>query len=165
MADQVAFNQSLQDRITSLKKKQRELELIAQVVDFANALPAKETDFKDVAQRVADLFISFSNRAMDNLNGPVERKAPAAVQAVPSPVKEESVQNVAPSNEGTQISVGDKLLFLQSWKHLEKAKVKVGDKYGVVRGLDAPHVIVVLDDNTNVKIIPANLDIIQKGRN
>lgn len=161
MADQNSFNSTLQDRISALKKKQRELELIAKVVEFATNLPSQEQEFKDVAEKVASLFISFSNKAMDNLSSEKVSVTASPAKIVKSePVAVEPAKPQPPAEP----SVGEKLKFLQTWKHLENKKVKVEDKFGTVRGLDAPRVVIVLEDGNTVNIEPEKLNVVQKGR-
>lgn len=156
------FKDSLSNQIDALKKKQRELELIAEVVESVNGITAKETIYQDVSDRVRDLFTSFANRAIQVAEK--GRLAPAQAPAISEPKIPVGAKPDIEEQTAVMPPAGDipnKIKFAMAHRHLGDARVKVGDVEGVVRGIDAPYIIVITDDNRTLQVSPEKLTIIQ----
>jgi hypothetical protein len=165
-ADQSSFNQTLQNNIQNLKKKQRELELIAKVVDFVGKLPDEEADFKDTAEKVRDLFTQFSAKTIELIEAGAltGRRLPKPTQAALPDLQEAP----RPEDNGATVSKlptpqPDKLQFLIAWRHMDGKRVKIGEEMGTVRGCDAPELVVALDNGTTARVRPETLQMNQQA--
>jgi len=163
------FTESFSNQLTSLKKKQRELELVAQIVEAVGAITDKETEHKEVANRIKDLFTSFANRAIQTsetlvtkvqiVSGHGGGSTEVRVSEKGAGVPDNTPQNLPPTPPAGDI--GSKIKFGLAYRHLANARVKVGDQEGIVHGIDAPHIIVITDDNQALKVSPDQLVILQ----
>lgn len=166
-ADQNSFNQTLQNNIQNLKKKQRELELIAKVVDFVGKLPDEESEFKDTAEKVRDLFTQFSAKTIELIEAGAltGRRLPKPAAAPAS--QPELTEAPRPEDNGAVVSKlptpqPDKLQFLIAWRHMDGKRVKIGEEMGTVRGCDAPELVVALDNGTTMRVRPETLQMNQQ---
>lgn len=161
------FKDSLSEQMAALKKKQKELELISQIVDYVAKLTSEQTENKEVADKVRDLFTAFANRVVQS----PEKKTQSIDIPTPS-LKVEGVQVVPSNSENDRVlvqmkptgDIGSKIKFAMAYRHLENARVKFGDQEGTVRGIDAPNIVIQTDSGQTLEIPPQELTILQGKR-
>ena len=150
--------------MASLKKKQKELEMIALVVEFVNKITGDEKDYPEVANRVKELFVSFSNRVIQAAEKPVKSSQPLPPSSRPVP---QGVPDTTPKDLPASPPAGDvsnKIKFAMAYRHLENAKVKIGEAEGIVRGLDAPNLVVMLSNGTQMEVAPDKVTVVQAAQ-
>jgi hypothetical protein len=132
------LKERFQNQLIDLKKRQRKYELIVQVAEYLADLPEKEKDYPDVAEEVAVTFSAFATKFLDRMEAQEPEVAPAQVTPTTKP---------RPKLQPKEAGVEDKLQFLMQHRHLENKAVKglTDDNQpaeGVVKGLDAPYLVV-----------------------
>lgn len=165
------FKDALSSQLTTLRKKQRELELISEALEAVQTVISKESEHKDIAEKVGKAFQGFANQIIQGVSQPIRTIGYMA------PV--ENSQPLPPSQPGNEIAqledsaiknakpagnVQDMIKFAMAYRHLENAKVKVGEQEGTVTGLLAPNLVVTFANGNRQEVSPTSITVIQQAQ-
>lgn len=157
-----SLRDSVKNQLADLKRRERKLELIIQITEYVSSLTDNpEEPYPEAAEEVAQIFAAFATKVTAKVEGgaelPSASKRPTIVETPAAPRTQPPA--VVPPQSSVHDVMAEKIKFMQANKHLENAKV-IGttdsgiEVEGVVRGLDAPYLIVIGTNGEKYRVLP-----------